>query len=101
MALIKCPDCEGQVSDGAIACPHCGWEKGTYLDSKGKVRTVSPRRISLADVQMPIWSIVKVTVKWVLASTPAILLLLLIIILGIAFFSVIADQLHLRQYLGK
>ena len=25
MALIKCPECEGQVSDKAYACPHCGY----------------------------------------------------------------------------
>lgn len=24
MALIACPDCGGQVSDQALACPHCG-----------------------------------------------------------------------------
>ncbi len=24
MALIKCPECRGQVSDQATACPHCG-----------------------------------------------------------------------------
>lgn len=101
MALTKCPDCQGQLSEDAALCPHCGWEKGTYLDAKGKVRTVSPRRVALAGVEMPVWSIVKVTVKWVLASTPAIVLLVLIVFLGIAFVSVIADQLHLRPYLGK
>ena len=25
MALIKCPECELQVSDKAVACPHCGY----------------------------------------------------------------------------
>lgn len=24
MTLIACPDCGGQVSDQAVACPHCG-----------------------------------------------------------------------------
>jgi len=24
MALIECPECKGQVSDKAEACPHCG-----------------------------------------------------------------------------
>ena len=24
MALIKCPECSGQVSEKATACPHCG-----------------------------------------------------------------------------
>ena len=30
MALIKCPECNLQVSDKAISCPHCGYP----LDSK-------------------------------------------------------------------
>ncbi len=25
MALTKCPECRGQVSDQASACPHCGY----------------------------------------------------------------------------
>lgn len=25
MALIKCPECGGQVSDSAASCPHCGY----------------------------------------------------------------------------
>ena len=25
MALIKCPECELQVSDKALSCPHCGY----------------------------------------------------------------------------
>ena len=101
MALIKCPECTGTLSDGARLCPHCGWEKETYLDARGKVRTVSPQRVTLAAVQMPLWSIVKATVKWAVASTPAVLLLVLIVAVGLALLSAIADQLHLREFLGK
>lgn len=28
MALITCPECSGQVSDKATACPHCGYPLG-------------------------------------------------------------------------
>ncbi len=101
MALTKCPDCAGALSDGAKLCPHCGWEKETYLDSRGKVRTVSPQRMALAAIQMPFWSIVKATVKWAVASTPAILLLVTIAVVGLALLTAIADQLHLRQFLGR
>lgn len=101
MALIKCPDCEGALSDGARLCPHCGWEKGTYLDAKGKVRTVLPHRISIAAVDLPLWSIVKVAIKWAVASVPAVLLLVLVVVLALPFFSMIVDQLQLPQYLGK
>jgi hypothetical protein len=101
MALIKCPDCEGALSDGARLCPHCGWEKGTYLDAKGKVQTVLPNRISVADVDLPFWSVVKVAIKWVVASVPAVLLLVLILVLAIPIFSMIVEQLQLPQLLGK
>jgi hypothetical protein len=97
MALIKCPDCEGALSDGARLCPHCGWEKGTYLDAKGKVRTVLPHRISVTDVDVPFLSIVRIAVKWAVASLPALLLLILIAVLAVPFFSLIVDQLHLHQ----
>jgi len=28
MALIKCSECDGQVSEAASACPHCGYPVG-------------------------------------------------------------------------
>lgn len=39
MALIKCPECDLQVSDKAISCPHCGYpmqEKPKTARGKGK-----------------------------------------------------------------
>src|SRR5512146_1127790 len=31
MALINCPECEREVSDQAVACPHCGYPiRGAY-----------------------------------------------------------------------
>ena len=29
MALIACPECDGQVSNRAPACPHCGFPLGS------------------------------------------------------------------------
>ena len=29
MALVKCPECDKNISDKAEACPHCGYVK-TY-----------------------------------------------------------------------
>jgi Uncharacterised protein family UPF0547 len=31
MALIKCPECQLQVSDKAIICPHCGYPLDTKV----------------------------------------------------------------------
>lgn len=36
MALVKCPECELQVSDKAIACPHCGYPLNDPDQPKGR-----------------------------------------------------------------
>lgn len=34
MALIKCPECSGNVSDKAPTCPYCGYPMNTVTTSK-------------------------------------------------------------------
>jgi len=36
MALIKCYECEKEISDKAPACPHCGARKSTPKPTKTK-----------------------------------------------------------------
>ena len=46
MSLIACPECEGRVSDRALACPHCGFPVRQEVLDGGPERTllsVSPR----------------------------------------------------------
>lgn len=44
MALINCPDCNGQVSDKATACPHCGLPSRYFVASlKQANKNVSPQ----------------------------------------------------------
>lgn len=38
MALINCPECNGQVSDSAPSCPHCGY----LLPIKPRVSVKNP-----------------------------------------------------------
>ena len=33
MALMKCPECDGKVSDQAYTCPHCGFPIEEYLEN--------------------------------------------------------------------
>lgn len=40
MALIKCPECNGQVSDKAKACPHCGYPIAEIMTNSVTERTV-------------------------------------------------------------
>lgn len=46
MALIKCPECELQISDKALSCPHCGYpmKKSTTISKgRGKAKTKQRR----------------------------------------------------------
>lgn len=43
MALMKCPECELQVSDKAFSCPHCGYPFSNVIP-KPRKRTSSKRK---------------------------------------------------------
>lgn len=46
MALIKCPECELQVSDKALSCPHCGFPmQDTQSSTKRKKSSAKRRRL--------------------------------------------------------
>ncbi len=42
MALITCPECHGQVSDKAAACPHCGYPLPSYQTDPVKIEPCVP-----------------------------------------------------------
>ena len=65
--IAACADCGGMVSKLAVSCPHCGRPFGD---------TRQP--VVVMDVHMGFESMVTFMVKWVLASIPAFLLLVLI-----------------------
>lgn len=44
MALIKCPECELQVSDKALSCPHCGYP---LKENSTQRRRSTPKRMRL------------------------------------------------------
>ena len=43
--LIKCPECELQVSDKAISCPHCGYPLHSNDETKPRKRLNRRRRL--------------------------------------------------------
>ena len=46
MSLIKCPECDLQVSDKALSCPHCGYPlKSTLLSTAKPKRSPKRRRL--------------------------------------------------------
>lgn len=44
MALIKCPECELQVSDKAFSCPHCGYPFEPMIQKVKRNKTKSKRQ---------------------------------------------------------
>ena len=45
MALVKCPECSGNVSDKAPTCPHCGYPMNTATSTKPRVRNGKPIKL--------------------------------------------------------
>ena len=43
--LIMCPECELQVSDKALTCPHCGYPMKQYCKKKEKGKSKKRRRL--------------------------------------------------------
>ena len=45
MALIKCPECDLQVSDKAISCPHCGYPLDTKAIKRQHNKSTKRKRL--------------------------------------------------------
>lgn len=58
MALITCPECNQQISDRAVACPHCGYplpssNANTDIVSSAEPTNVKPEEICTEPVAKP------------------------------------------------
>ncbi len=51
MALITCPECNGQVSDKAVACPHCGYPIAANVPQEQYAFCVKSQPIPTSTVQ--------------------------------------------------
>lgn len=45
MALLKCPECQHDVSDKATACPHCGYPINSPTSTKPRIRNGRPTKL--------------------------------------------------------
>jgi hypothetical protein len=50
MALKNCPECNGQVSDTAASCPHCGFVPGPRVEPAAPKKPRPPYLIAAAVV---------------------------------------------------
>lgn len=70
-----CKECGGRISPRASLCPHCG-------EPLSASRSLA---VAVRDIEMPIGSMVNFMVKWAIASIPAIILIMLIMIVPLIF----------------
>lgn len=80
--LAECQDCGGRVSRLAVSCPHCGRPFG-----RGEHNAVR-----IVDIDMRFGSMVEFMVKWVLASIPAALVLLVLGVIATMMFSAMTGR---------
>lgn len=71
----RCKECSGRISPRASLCPHCG-------EPLSASRSLA---VAVRDIEMPIGSMVNFMVKWAIASIPAIILIMLIMIVPLIF----------------
>lgn len=45
MTLLKCPECQHDVSDKASACPHCGYPINSLTSTKPRIRNGKPTKL--------------------------------------------------------
>jgi uncharacterized membrane protein YvbJ len=69
--IVKCEECGSQISDRAVACPHCGAPYTAYDSRTGGRRDNSTLRTALRDLDVPFGSLIVMTVKLL----PAMLIL--------------------------
>ena len=49
MALVKCPECGKEISDSALACPHCGCPSDIIKEKieLKKIEDAKPKMVSV------------------------------------------------------
>ena len=80
LPLIQCPSCSVFNDPRAMQCQKC--ERPFFAEDRvtpPPAPLPTPMRVSVINVDMPFRSMVKLMVKWALASVPALILLLAVV----------------------
>lgn len=85
MALKDCSECGSKTSDSAYLCPNCGHPQ----------QAAATARTAIVDLDLPFTSMVGFMVKWVIASIPAMFILL---VLGAFLVMVLGSLLGIGRF---
>ncbi len=83
--LKKCPNCSEIVPDNDARCK-CGY---IFTNQFSGQMTDNINRVTIANIDMPFWSIVMLMVKWAIASIPALFILWLLGVFLVWLFGMI------------
>lgn len=75
-----CPKCKGSIPRDAEPCPLCG-------HGRGSLNYAAKPEVVVTDIKIPFGSMVTLMVKWAIATIPALLILMLIGVFFMSFFS--------------
>ncbi|MFA7216724.1 MAG: zinc-ribbon domain-containing protein [Candidatus Paceibacterota bacterium] len=90
MALIKCSECEREISDKAESCPHCGNPMSSRIESQVITKKVEIERTNKKWKRQYLWGVgLTVLGLFVLGKSVGFGLSLLVI----GFFTVISSRI--------
>ncbi len=71
-----CGHCNAEVSFEDTKCPNCGADVSDIEEAVPEKN--GPQEVIVTDIKMPFFSMVSFMVKWVIASIPAIIVLIIL-----------------------
>lgn len=82
MALVKCGECQKEISDKAESCPHCGNPINTINANSQKVEVVEVERTSKKWKKKSLWGVAFIIIGAMMLGSDLKAFGILLIILG-------------------
>lgn len=80
MALVKCPECNGEISDTAVACPHCGY---ALIDERTVILEIKTTELKEKQRNIPMG------IAFLMFGIPAVLFGLFLIVMIVGVFAIV------------
>lgn len=97
--LGTCPTCDFPIKDGypLTYCPKCGKDLPDELVTPPEPAAPSgPMPVAVVDLEIPFGSMVRLMVKWAIASLPAFFILFVLAAIVFVVFGSFASALFMR-----